>query len=72
MANLSNTAGKVQIELSSSILIQLLQSGILHGNDCKCLNAGAKKHFGRHCSPVALTKMSFMGATYVYKSFTRI
>lgn len=34
---------KVQIELPSNILEQLLQSGILHGVDCKCLNASAKQ-----------------------------
>ncbi|GAA6170800.1 hypothetical protein NBRC116592_04700 [Colwellia sp. KU-HH00111] len=34
---------KVQIELPSYILEQLLQSGLLHGGDCKCLNANAKQ-----------------------------
>jgi len=34
---------KVQIELPSNILEQLLQSGLLHGGDCKCLNASAKQ-----------------------------
>lgn len=34
---------KVQIELSSNILKQLLKSGLLHGGDCKCLNASAKQ-----------------------------
>ena len=34
---------KVQIELPSNILKQLLQSGLLHGGDCKCLNASAKQ-----------------------------
>lgn len=33
----------VQVELSSKILRQLLQSGLLHGGDCKCLNASAKQ-----------------------------
>jgi len=37
----SNT--KVQVELSSNTLKQLLKSGLLHGNDCKCLNATAKQ-----------------------------
>ncbi|MFT7006912.1 MAG: hypothetical protein ACJAXJ_001420 [Colwellia sp.] len=34
---------KVQVELSSHVLSQLLKSGLLHGGDCKCLNASAKK-----------------------------
>jgi hypothetical protein len=34
---------KVQVELSSKILKQLLKSGLLHGGDCKCLNANAKQ-----------------------------
>lgn len=34
---------KVQVELSSNILKQLLKSGLLHGGDCKCLNASAKQ-----------------------------
>ncbi len=34
---------KVQVELSSNMLHQLLKSGVLHGGDCKCLNASAKK-----------------------------
>tara|TARA_B110001454_G_C12479612_1_gene333797 strand:+ start:225 stop:410 length:186 start_codon:yes stop_codon:yes gene_type:complete len=34
---------KVQIELPSNILTQLLKSGLLHGGDCKCLNASAKQ-----------------------------
>lgn len=33
----------VQIELSTNILTQLLKSGLLHGGDCKCLNANAKQ-----------------------------
>jgi len=36
-------ATKVQVELSSNILTQLLKSGFLHGGDCKCLNASAKQ-----------------------------
>ncbi len=36
-------ASKVQVELSSHLLKQLLKSGILHGEDFKCLNAGAKQ-----------------------------
>jgi hypothetical protein len=34
---------KVQVELSSQVLKELLKSGLLHGEDCKCLNANAKK-----------------------------
>jgi hypothetical protein len=34
---------KVQVELSSHVLSQLLKSGLLHGADCKSLNASAKK-----------------------------
>ena len=34
---------KVQVELSSHVLRRLLKSGLLHGADCKCLNASAKK-----------------------------
>ena len=33
----------VQIELPSNILTQLLKSGLLHGGDCRCLNASAKQ-----------------------------
>lgn len=36
-------ASKVQVELSSHLLKQLLKSGILHGEDFKCLNASAKQ-----------------------------
>jgi hypothetical protein len=36
-------ANKVQVELSSQVLKELLKSGLLHGEDCKCLNANAKK-----------------------------
>jgi len=41
--NTDNSNTKVQVELSSNILKQLLKSGLLHGNDCKCLNASAKQ-----------------------------
>jgi len=37
------TNDKVQLELSSHLLIRLLNSGLLHCNDCKCLNTDAKK-----------------------------
>lgn len=37
------TTNKVQVELSSRVLRELLKSGLLHGEDCKCLNANAKK-----------------------------
>jgi len=34
---------KVQIELKSSVLAKLIASGILHGNECRCLNSNAKR-----------------------------
>ena len=34
---------KVQVELSSGLLEHLITSGVLHGNECKCLDANAKK-----------------------------
>lgn len=37
------TASRVQVELSSHVLKQLLKSGLLHGEDYKCLNATAKQ-----------------------------
>ena len=40
-SDINNTT--VQVELSSNMLHQLLKSGVLHGGDCKCLNASAKK-----------------------------
>lgn len=33
---------KVKIELSGGLLAQLVKSGIIFGNDCKCLDANAK------------------------------
>lgn len=42
-ANLTLDSSTVQLELPSIILKQLLQSGLLHGGDCKCLNATAKR-----------------------------
>lgn len=36
-------AKKVQVELSSHVLKQLLKSGLLHAEDFKCLNANAKQ-----------------------------
>lgn len=43
MFNTEMPACKVQVELSSHVLKQLLKSGLLHGEDCKCLNATAKQ-----------------------------
>ena len=43
MLNADNVDSKVQVELSSNVLKQLLKSGLLHGDECKCLNANAKK-----------------------------
>ncbi|WP_019026315.1 hypothetical protein [Colwellia piezophila] len=37
-----NNADKVQVEISSNLLTCLLNSGLLHCGDCKCLNANAK------------------------------
>jgi hypothetical protein len=37
-----NNTDKVQVEISSYLLSHLLDSGLLHGGDCKCLNANAK------------------------------
>lgn len=34
---------KVQVELSSHVLKQLLKSGLLHAEDFTCLNATAKQ-----------------------------
>lgn len=41
--NTKTTTNRVQVELSSHVLKQLLKSGLLHGEDCKCLNATAKQ-----------------------------
>lgn len=41
--NTEKATSTVQVELSSHVLKQLLKSGLLHGEDCKCLNANAKK-----------------------------
>ena len=37
-----NSYDKVQVEISSNLLTHLLDSGLLHCGDCKCLNANAK------------------------------
>ena len=37
-----NNIDKVQVEISSNLLAQLLDTGLLHCGDCKCLNANAK------------------------------
>ena len=34
---------KVKIEVSSALFTQLIRRGQLKGNDCRCLNAAAKK-----------------------------
>lgn len=41
--NIEKSNSKVQVELSCHVLQQLLKSGLLHGEDCKCLNASAKQ-----------------------------
>lgn len=38
----TNDINKVQLEISSDLLTNLLNSGLLHCGDCKCLNANAK------------------------------
>lgn len=38
----TNDTDKVQVEISSNLLSHLLNSGLLHCGDCKCLNANAK------------------------------
>lgn len=38
----ANNIDKVQVEISSNLLTHLLNSGLLHCGDCKCLNANAK------------------------------
>ena len=37
-----NKVDKVQVEISGNLLSHLLDSGLLHCGDCKCLNAKAK------------------------------
>jgi len=41
--NTKKVTSKVQVELSGQVLQQLLKSGLLHAEDCKCLNASAKQ-----------------------------
>ena len=38
----TNDINKVQLEISGDLLTDLLNSGLLHCGDCKCLNANAK------------------------------
>ena len=38
-----NLANKIQVELSSNILIQLLNAGLIHYSDCKSLNPSTKQ-----------------------------
>ena len=38
----NNNTDKVQVEISRDLLTHLLNSGLLHCGDCKCLNANAK------------------------------
>lgn len=33
---------KVQVELPAYLLVKLITSGLLHGDQCKCLNEKAK------------------------------
>lgn len=36
-------AGKAQVEISTALLAQLISSGALTGNNCKCLDNNARK-----------------------------
>jgi len=38
----TNNIDTVQVEIPSNLLSYLLNSGLLHCGDCKCLNANAK------------------------------
>jgi len=38
-----NLVNKIQVELSSNTLIQLLNAGLIHYSDCKSLNATTKQ-----------------------------
>ncbi|WP_252738952.1 hypothetical protein [Colwellia sp. D2M02] len=38
----ADNKGKSQVELSSNVLANLLNSGLLHCGDCKSLNSSAK------------------------------
>ena len=42
MPNPTKNTDKVQVEMTSKLLSTLLNSGLLHYGDCKCLNASAK------------------------------
>jgi len=35
--------GKAQVEISAVLLAQLISSGVLAGNDCRCLDNNARK-----------------------------
>ncbi|ARD43386.1 hypothetical protein [Colwellia sp. PAMC 21821] len=35
--------GKAQVEISTVLLAQLIISGVLTGNDCRCLDNNARK-----------------------------
>lgn len=37
-----SSSDKVKIELSAGVLSQLINSGVLHGNQCRCLDINAK------------------------------
>ncbi len=36
-------SGKAQVEISSALLAQLINSGALTGNNCRCLDNNARK-----------------------------
>ncbi len=35
--------GKAQVEISTTLLANLITSGALSGNDCRCLDSNARK-----------------------------
>jgi len=42
-AKITPSSQKVRIELPGTVLAQLISSGLLHGNECICLDINAKK-----------------------------
>ena len=42
-AKFTQSTTKVKIELTESVLAQLIISGLLRGSECKCLDSNAKK-----------------------------
>ena len=40
---LTVTSAKVQVELTANVLARLISSGILRGDECRCLDSNAKQ-----------------------------